>query len=275
MTAPSDSLPSPLPAPGEDAPAASRCAPVPFWRTGVAGAFFVAAILLCTLLRTPTDESVAGVNMTLPYQMGDWWGTDQDVSLTEKTILPPDTEFARKTYESGSGNSVLCSIILSGTEKRSIHRPETCLPGQGWTIRNGQVIDVPLHSGHNLQVMNLTLSRNVTLSNGKKKEVFSYYIYWFVGDHIVTPYHWRRVWLSSWDRVVHHINHRWAYVIVNSMVTQGLRPNGKDPAETLAMLKKFIADIVPSIEKDEAGAVAPAPVATPAASAAETAPATP
>lgn len=283
MTAPSDSFPPPTPPSGAaSTPSASRSAPVPFWRTGVAAAFFLAAFLLCIFLRPPTNESVAGVNMTLPYQLGDWWGTDQDISLTEKTILPKDTEFARKNYESGGGDSIICSVILSGTEKRSIHRPETCLPGQGWTIRDGHVIDVPLHSGHTLQVMNLTLSRNATLANGKKKEVFSYYIYWFVGDHVVTPYHWRRVWLSSWDRVVHHINHRWAYVIVNSMVTQGFKPNGKNSAETLAMLKKFIADVVPYLEKDEATAATasastpPAPPATvETAPVAEPAPANP
>jgi EpsI family protein len=188
--------------------------------------------------------------MDLPQNMGRWRGFDTPISEAEKTILPTDTEFARKDYKSPEGDDIMCSIVLSGVERRSIHRPEICLPSQGYTIESGQVVDVPLLSGHTLKVMNLSLTQQLSTSTGGKVTVPSYYMYWFVGHNVTTPYHMERLWLTSWDRVVHHVNHRWAYIIVTSYITQGLTANGKSPSDTLAMMKGFIADILPYFQKD-------------------------
>jgi hypothetical protein len=194
--------------------------------------------------------TVAGVTMALPDDIGPWWGFDRSISEAEKTILPSDTEFARKEYDSVQGDKITCSIVLSGAEKRSIHRPEICLRAQGWDIPSGQVIDVPLHSGHILKVMNLSITRSAVTTTGQKIQLPASYMYWFVGDKVTTPYHWERLWLTSWDRIVHHINHRWAYIIVMSNITEGLQPHGKNSTETLEMLKGFIADAAPTFQKD-------------------------
>ena len=224
---------------------------VPLWRIAVIIGMTGITLALCFMFRGQIGMSRAGVILTLPHRVGEWWGVDQAISLSEKTLLPSDTTFARKNYESLDGDSIMFSIVLSGADKRSIHRPEICLPGQGWTIHGGQVVPILLHSGRTLQAMNLTLSRPIRLNNGQQKEIYAYYMYWFVGDGVETPNHWMRLWLASWDRVVHHVNHRWAYVIVNSMITQDLKPRGKDPVETLAMMKDFVADIVPSFQITE------------------------
>jgi len=209
---------------------------------------------LCLLTVPPTTVTVAGVVMDLPYRLGDWWGMAQEMSPAEKHILPEDTSLVRKSYESASGDNIICSIVLAGAEKRSIHRPEICLPSQGWTIRSSEVIPIPLRSGRVLEATNLTLSRPQRMSDGTQKEILAYYLYWFVGDGESTPYHWRRIWLTSWDRVVHHRNHRWAYVIVNAVISGSVDPDGKTAPETLAMMKAFTADIVPSFQISE-GAV--------------------
>jgi EpsI family protein len=222
----------------------------PLNRSLLVMALAIFTALFCIWTTPPTGQTVAGVTLTLPDYVGQWWGFDQSMSEAEKTLLPSDTEFERKEYDLAQGDKIVCSIVLSGAEKRSIHRPEICLPAQGWTLRSGQVIDVPLHSGHALKVMNLTITRPATTVTGQNIEVPAYYMYWFVGDKVTTPYHWERLWLTSWDRIVHHVNHRWAYVIVTSPITQGLKPDGKNGAETLEMLKAFIADVVPSFQKD-------------------------
>jgi exosortase len=210
----------------------------------------VATAFLCLWATPPSGLTVAGVIMDLPQNMGRWRGFDTPISEAEKTILPTDTEFARKDYKSPEGDDIMCSIVLSGVERRSIHRPEICLPSQGYTIESGQVVDVPLLSGHTLKVMNLSLTQQLSTSTGGKVTVPSYYMYWFVGHNVTTPYHMERLWLTSWDRVVHHVNHRWAYIIVTSYITQGLTANGKSPSDTLAMMKGFIADILPYFQKD-------------------------
>ena len=210
----------------------------------------LATAFLCLWTTPPSGSTVAGVIMDLPANMGSWRGVDTPISEAEKTILPSDTEFARKDYKSPQGDDITCSIVLSGEERRSIHRPEICLPSQGYTIQSGQVVDVPLLSGHTLKVMNLSLTQQLSTSTGVKVTVPSYYMYWFVGDKVTTPYHMQRLWLTSWDRVVHHVNHRWAYIIVTSYITQGLTPHGKSPSDTLATMKGFIADILPYFQKD-------------------------
>jgi hypothetical protein len=151
----------------------------------------------------------------------------------------------------------MASIVLAGGEKRSIHRPEVCLPGQGWFIRSGEVVPIALKDGSTLEAMKLNLEREVDAGPGKRARIKSIFLYWFVGKKAVTPHHFKRVFLTSWDRIFRQLNHRWAYVIVTSMVTEGLVRNGKDEAQTLSMLKDFTAEIVPTFmiseESEKAG----------------------
>lgn len=144
----------------------------------------------------------------------------------------------------------MCSIVLSGANKRSIHRPEACLPGQGWTIKSGEIIPIELHNQKKLEVMNLSLTRTIELSNQPKKTLSSYYFYWFVGHHRMTPEHKVRIFFTSWDRVFKQENHRWAYCIIHSKITKGWSYPEKDAAETLDMMKKFTSEIAPTFLKD-------------------------
>ncbi|MDE1170648.1 MAG: EpsI family protein [Verrucomicrobium sp.] len=221
--------------------------PIPLWRIAAAALLGAAALALCLLAPASHGQTVAGVVLDLPYRVGSWLGLDQAISPSELSILPADTGFARKEYLSGAGDSIVCSIVLAGAEKRSIHRPEICLPGQGWTVRASQVVPVPLRSGRTLRVMCLTMTHPAALSDGRKIEIPAYYLYWFVGDGVTTPSHWRRIWLTSWDRILHHVNHRWAYVSVYSTI----RPGGKDAVQTLEMLRQFIAAAAPGFQKSE------------------------
>src|ERR1700734_2985908 len=132
---------------------------VPYWRSG--------SILLLTALvglaywfNPPANlQSQAGVVMDLPVIVGDYFGSQGKISQGELEILPKDTEFARRNYDDGRGHQIECSIVLSGAEQRSIHRPEVCLVGQGWTIIGQNDVPILLDSGHKLVVRNLTLQR--------------------------------------------------------------------------------------------------------------------
>jgi EpsI family protein len=199
----------------------------------------------------------SGVVMSLPLSVGDYLGYPAEVTKAEKDILPPDTEFARRNYESTQGDVILCSIVLAGAERRSIHKPQDCLPGQGWRIDDQTIVKVPLSNGRELSAMNLLLSRRAEDRSGKPQTIRSYYLYWFVGDKITTPSHAERIFHSSWDKIFHGINHRWAYVIVTSTITEGLKPDGKNPEQTLTMLKEFMREIVPTFQKSEMAPTTP------------------
>jgi len=201
---------------------------------------------LCLLLPTPNTTPKAGVIMDLPETIGGFSGKIIAATPGEIATLPSDTQIVRREYFNSAGDRIMASIVLSGGEKRSIHRPEVCLPAQGWSMRGGKVEPISLADGRDLQVMDLSLTRDVEVGPGDRRKLYADYFYWFVGNEVSTPYHWKRVFLTSFDRITKNINHRWAYVIVMSIVTEGFVPHGKNETQTVEMLKQFTAQIAPT-----------------------------
>ena len=220
---------------------------IPIWRGLVIVLLAAVTVIACLWGTPPATKSEPGVVMELPGSLIGLWGSDQPVSESEKVILPADTEFAKKIYSDGMGNDIHCQIVLAGAEKRSIHRPEVCLPAQGWTIKSGEVVPVKLADGRTLEVMKLTVVRPVTLNNGTQRDLTSVFCYWFIGKHATTPHHFVRVLKTNLDMLLHNTNHRWAYVIVNAPVLGGFVPGGKDLQQTTARVEAAIAELGPQI----------------------------
>ena len=221
---------------------------ISLWRSIVILAIGLGTFILCRETPNVNSVSEAGVNMELPIFIDRFMGQDQDISLAEKTMLPKDTKFAKKVYSTLNGDYISCQIVLSGGEKRSIHRPETCLPGQGWTIGDARKIPVRLDNGKVQNVQKLTLSRRVEVGPNDRRKFTNEFFYWFVGQDKTTPEHRERVLLTSWDRVFHNINHRWAYVVVSGLVPDQTRPGAQTEEQTIESLKKFIGKIAPQIQ---------------------------
>jgi len=209
------------------------------------------AVGLCMKAEDLNSASEPGVVMALPDSVDGFYGTEEKKSEAEKKLLPEDTVILRKRYENAAGDQITCSIVLSGGEKRSIHRPEICLPSQGWTIGSGEKIPIPLKSGKKMEVMDLSLTRPYEIRPNVFRPLQSQFLYWFVGKDRTTADHKVRILETSWDRVFKKINHRWAYVSVSAPVLEGYKPGGKDVAATQAMMRKFISDIVPYFQKSE------------------------
>jgi hypothetical protein len=191
----------------------------------------------------------SGVIMELPSQVNGFSGKDAAASEGEKYVLPKDTEIVKKSYSDSFGDPINAQVVLAGAEKRSIHRPELCLPAQGWSIDRRETIPVTLANGRSITVMADHISRPVEISPGVTKTLPSLYCYWFVGNRVTTSSHLHRLLLTSWDRVIHHKNHRWAYIAVSAPVLQGFTPNGKDGVATQKMITDFIAALAPSVMK--------------------------
>jgi hypothetical protein len=208
---------------------------------------------LCVLVPTPNTPPQGGVVMDLPERVGSFSGPMVAATAGELAILPADTQIVRREYQDGGRDRIMTSIVLSGGEKRSIHRPEVCLPAQGWSIRGGKVEDIAMTDGRDLKVMNLSLMRDVEVAQGDRRKLYANYFYWFVGNQVTTPYHWNRVFLTSFDRITKNLNHRWAYVIVMSVVTEGYMPLGKNEAQTVEMLKQFTAEVAPTFMRGGGG----------------------
>jgi EpsI family protein len=248
--------------PSQSRPSAAGQAPgtsaLPFWRSGVI--LGLALAMMITWWGSPplSLPAQAGVLMSLPDFVtvpnltgGEFFGSEAEVSEAEHTLLPKDTEFSRKNYDDFHGHQVFFSIVLSGLQQYTIHPPQICLVAQGWRITREEDVPIRLASGHDIVVRNLSIQRDVVTEDKQHHLINGCYMYWYVADGITTPSHATRNWVSSWDRVFHNRDHRWAYVIASSAITQKLRPDGLDAGQTREMLADFIRQIVPTFQKSE------------------------
>ena len=175
------------------------------------------------LLPKKIEIQPAAIDLALPSFVGDWYGADQPVWQGERDILGPDTQFVRKLYTNARGDQIFVSIVFSGPDMAtSIHRPERCLPAQGWTIADSRVAEIPTDNKM-LKATRLHDVRSFRDGNGELVNVYALNYYWFVGHNARTPSHYQRTWIDIRDRVLKGENQQWAYVTVSSTITKGLQ----------------------------------------------------
>lgn len=222
----------------------------------------VVAILAVGVLLTATTSDVNKVNEPgvelypdgtpkLVGQAGEWLGGEK-TGLTEDEVrlLPKDTEGSRRLFKDKDGHELFCSIVLAGRDVTSIHRPELCLPGQGWKIQSEYTQPIPVATapGGVLNVMRMNASRSVQLADGRTTEMRSVFAYWFVGKGRMTPYHWQRIYWTAKDRVFFNTNHRWAYILIHVPIQGDTEQSAvKSQDDAMKVVSRFIQDIYPSL----------------------------
>ena len=181
-----------------------------------------------------------------PFLAGGWMGQEVPVSAAEHSVLPPDTGYSRKNYVwlSDPARQVFVSIVLSGRDRTSIHRPELCLLGQGWTIegRFEHGFAYPGAGRRTVPATVLRVQREVLGPRGQRVVVPSLVAYWFVGHDRVVAGHWARMWWSGIDRLRRWRSSRWAYVLVQTTAFDG-------EAAALARLQTVLEQTLPAFEK--------------------------
>ena len=217
-------------------------------------------VLACHLSPAVQAGTSAGVLMQLPSQLSGMTARAEPPDTDEKRLLPDDTEFAKATFATStsdlaSRDVIRCTIVLSGAERRSIHRPEVCLVGQGWTIMDSRIIPLPIGDGHEIAVKDLYIGKTITLKSGERRALRAHYVYWFVGADVTTPSHVERIWLTIRDNLVRNLNHRWAYPSLMAIVTDNFTSaesgeRVRSSEETLTLLTGFIQKLVPQIQKE-------------------------
>lgn len=217
-------------------------------------------VLACHLSPSAQAGTSAGVVMKLPAQLSGLTARPELPDADEKRLLPDDTEFAKATFSTTTPNLserdvIRCTIVLSGAERRSIHRPEVCLVGQGWTIMDSRIIPLSCGDGREIAVKDLYIEKIITLKSGERRPIRAHYVYWFVGADVTTPSHVERIWLTIRDNLVRNLNHRWAYPSLMAIVTDNFTPaesgeRVRSSEETLHLLTGFIQKLVPQIQKE-------------------------
>jgi exosortase len=221
------------PAAGSGPPACEAPRPVRIW----SGALVTASVALAIALFLAHVGSLpargrVGIALSpdgrapveLPTFLGtDWIGRRTEVTEVEHQLLPADTGFSRKTYVSLADPSkqVFLSIVLSGRDRTSIHRPELCLVGQGWTLLGSftRPFDYPgAPSGFPATVVRV--EKEFATAKGSVV-VPQLVVYYFVGGDGVVASHWDRLATDAWNRVAHGRADRWAYVLIQTGASDG------------------------------------------------------
>jgi hypothetical protein len=172
-------------------------------------------------------------------------GKLDSMSRSERALLPADTIVLKKRYESPEHEVLFASIVMSGAERASIHRPQICLVGQGNEIVHSEVEHVPVAGRKKLDVMVLDMLRRWRTPDGQQREHPSYYAYWFVGKNRETASHTMRMFWMAFDRVFLNTSHRWAYISVSG--------NRDEEGAYRERMKAFVSELYPHMLLPEDG----------------------
>ena len=222
-----------------------------------------------------SDE--AGILLQLPEHVGEWRGSDilfcssrecnaqyfaaeladpaacpecgsplGNMNWAERAMLPADTGLVRKYYaRAGNRDGIHTTIVLSGDDRSSIHRPQVCMTAAGHEIAHERVIRIPLEGrAEPLEVTVLDMVKPFTRADGTRGAYASYYAYWFVGKDRETASHLARMAWMGYDRVFRGVSHRWAYIAMSGE---------RDPATDahLQIIADFASQLYPALLKPE------------------------
>lgn len=247
------------------------------------GVFLLLAVLTCiacSLFPNASTDPETGLIMWLPNETQDYVGENVSVSPQEAATLPKDTRYLKMSYRNRFSievqrpfwDGLAVTLILAGTDRRSLHEPEICLGAQGWEIEKS-VPSSFVTSGGELEVMDLFLGRWLIQDgeyakdiNGDKIRLHAHYVYWWVSKEGSTAFTDKRIMQTVLDNFLRNKNSRWGYPSVFAYVDPNYTvEEGRDLAR--AKIFTFLRDVAPKFQKSlgakiggevfEKGAVAP------------------
>ncbi len=150
-------------------------------------------------------------------------------SKAELDILPADTQSYKVTYTRDDGIYFTVSLVIAGSSRLSIHRPELCLPSQGYSLSTREVRT--LYPGMPMAFFSLT-REGMYRSSG--------FCYVFLNASGATVSNLHRVVGDSIERSLYNRIPRWAMVTISSNI-DFLTPEGE------AALTDFLTQWAPTL----------------------------
>ena len=144
------------------------------------------------------------------------------VSPRERALLPRDVQIDRRLYLGPAGQRRQVILLITGESREGIHRPDWCLVAQNVPIGPLFFLRVPDPDGGRFDVGVYPVYAQGRTDRNRPAQ---YFVYWFEGGGIRTPYHWSRVLRAGWDRLRTGRAQRWAYVSIQMNVP----PSTEDP----------------------------------------------
>jgi len=195
-------------------------------------------------IRATTTPGSIKMNFDLPAHVLDFTSIQVPEDKLVLDTLPQDTSFAQRRYTAPDGFWVNANIVLMGMDRTSIHKPEFCLPGQGWRIDQKTTVNIPIEgtNAYQLPVAKWLITNFIQTPDGKKTEVRGLYVFWFAADNEETASHWRRIWWLTRDLLETGVLQRWAYVSYFAICEPG------QEGATFDQMKRLIAGSVPEFQ---------------------------
>lgn len=191
-------------------------------------------------------DTDSGFEVVLPEQVLDYTSEKQKPLPEELGMLPKDTTYGRRIYQAPDGFQILVSVVLMGTDRTSIHRPEFCLTGQGWKIDQPatgvEAVELVGTGANTLNYNRMLLNKDLPAEGGVTVPARGLYLYWFIADGKETPGQLQRMWWMARDLLRTGKLQRWAYVAYFTYC-----PPEQEQA-SLERLRKFIAASAPGFQ---------------------------
>lgn len=184
------------------------------------------------------------LNISLPENVAGFTSSNLPTAQSVLDYLPKDTSYAERLYSAPDGLQVMANLILMGDDRTSIHRPDYCLPGQGWQILDRAAVKIPIAGtpSYELPVQKWTVSNSYTTPEGQKIPVSGLYVFWFVAENNETD-DYGTIQKSIFMHLLRHgVLERWAYVSYFTYF-----PPGQEEA-AFARVKNLIANSVPEFQ---------------------------
>jgi hypothetical protein len=184
------------------------------------------------------------MKIDLPERVLDFTSTNVPESAVELGYFPKDTSYVRRLYQAPDGFGVSTVIILMGADRTSIHRPEYCLLGQGWSVDKKTEVKIPIDGmpQYELPVMKWVISKTFEAPDGRKQEAKGIYVFWFVADNEQTTGNVQLQCHLVKDLLFTGVLQRWAYISCFAICASGQ----EDAA--FERMEKLIAASVPEYQ---------------------------
>jgi hypothetical protein len=197
-------------------------------------------------VKTRPRSDSKNLEILLPEIVAGYSSEISTQSETELLKLPADTSFRTRVYHAPDDFWSEVTVVMMGSDRSSIHKPQICMTGQGWTINDSasRQEDVPMTKPYpyTLRVNKLVASKELT-QDGRQVPVRGVFVYWFVdADHLTASANQWMLWWMPRDLLTRGVLERWSYI---SYFT-ACPPGGEDAA--FKRLKEFIVQSVPEYQ---------------------------
>ncbi len=178
--------------------------------------------------------------VVMPIRLTGFESVPLEVSAEELRFLPSDTTFGRRLYRDDVDNFMaMISVVVMGTDRSSLHRPEQCLGSQGVEISSRQTVRIPTAAGE-LEVLRCNGQAPFATAGGNKmsRAVFAYL---FIAADRQTSSHSQRHLLTMQDLLLRGVMPRWTGIQCFTRCKEG------EEDATFEKMKRLLALAVPAM----------------------------